>query len=50
MKITPQDIVGLVGILPTPATPDAGHWSSQNTVDLDESARMTEIVSQPVLT
>ncbi len=44
MKITPQDIVGLVGILPTPATPDAGHWSSQNTVDLDESARMTEIV------
>ncbi len=44
MKITPQDIVGLVGIVPTPATPDAEHWGSQQTVNLDESARMTHIV------
>lgn len=44
MKITPQDIVGLVGILPTPATPNADRWESVDTVNLAESERMTRMV------
>lgn len=34
------DITGIVGILPTPATADADHWSCTQSVDLDETARM----------
>ena len=44
MKITPTDINGLVGILPTPATRDASDWRTEHSVDLAESARMTAIV------
>lgn len=40
MRITPEDIAGIVGILPTPSTPDAGHWSCEMSVDLDETAAM----------
>lgn len=40
-SLTPEDIVGIVGILPTPATPDADRWSCTQSVDLDETARMT---------
>ena len=37
-----DDIVGVAAILPTPATADADHWSSRDTVDLEETARLTE--------
>ncbi len=40
MKLSPDDIRGIVGIIPTPATPDADHWSCENSVDLEETARM----------
>jgi dihydrodipicolinate synthase/N-acetylneuraminate lyase len=39
-RLTPDDITGVLGILPTPATPDAGHWSCAMSVDLDETAAM----------
>jgi len=35
-----EDIRGVLGILPTPSTPDADHWSCENSVDLDETAKM----------
>ncbi len=44
MKITPADIKGLVGILPTPATPDASDWRCTHSVNLDESVRMTSLI------
>ena len=37
-----DDIRGLVGILPTPSLPGADQWDAADTVDLDETARMTE--------
>jgi 4-(2-carboxyphenyl)-2-oxobut-3-enoate aldolase len=40
IKLSPDDIRGIVGIIPTPATPDADHWSCENSVDLEETARM----------
>lgn len=43
-SLAPDDIVGVVGILPTPATPDAGHWSCTASVDLEETARMTATI------
>ncbi|GGK21792.1 dihydrodipicolinate synthase family protein [Salinarimonas ramus] len=42
--LAPDDIVGILGIVPTPATPDAGHWSCTASVDLDETARMTAMI------
>lgn len=44
MKVTVDDIRGVLGILPTPSTPDAAHWSCENSVDLDETARMVSMV------
>lgn len=44
MRVTPADITGIVGILPTPSTPDAGHWSCAQSVDLDATAAMAERV------
>ena len=43
-KITPSDINGLVGILPTPSTPDAGDWRCEQSVNLTESERMTKLI------
>ncbi len=43
-KITPSDLVGVLGMIPTPSTPDADHWSCENSVDFDETARMTSLV------
>jgi hypothetical protein len=37
MKMTMQDIRGVVGIIPTPATPDAESWAAQNTIDFDQT-------------
>lgn len=44
MKLTPADIVGVLGMVPTPSTPDADKWWCENSVDLDETAKMTEFV------
>lgn len=41
-RLTAQDIQGAWAIMPTPATPDAADWRSENTVDLDETARVVE--------
>ncbi len=39
--LTARDIVGAIGILPTPATPDADRWDCEQSVALDEVASMT---------
>jgi 4-(2-carboxyphenyl)-2-oxobut-3-enoate aldolase len=44
MKIIPKDIVGLVGIVPTPATQDADKWQTEFSVNLSESEKMTRLV------
>ena len=46
MPVTVQDIQGVVGLLPTPSTPDADHWSCENSVDLDETARMVSTIME----
>ncbi|MFN6979970.1 MAG: dihydrodipicolinate synthase family protein, partial [Gemmobacter sp.] len=43
--ITPDAITGVVGILPTPSTPDAGHWSCAMSVDLESTAAMTAMIA-----
>lgn len=40
--LTADAIRGIVGILPTPSTPDADRWSCESSVDLAETARMVE--------
>jgi dihydrodipicolinate synthase/N-acetylneuraminate lyase len=44
MKLTMQDIRGVVGIVPTPATADAESWSATNTIELAETAKMVRAV------
>jgi 4-(2-carboxyphenyl)-2-oxobut-3-enoate aldolase len=44
MTATAEDIRGVLGMLPTPATPDADRWDCANSVDLDETARMVAMV------
>jgi len=44
MKLTVDDIVGVAGIVPTPATPDASSWQATQTVALDETRKMIELV------
>jgi 4-(2-carboxyphenyl)-2-oxobut-3-enoate aldolase len=41
-RLTAGDIRGLVAILPTPALPGADRWDARDTVNLAETARMTE--------
>jgi dihydrodipicolinate synthase/N-acetylneuraminate lyase len=38
--LTPQDIKGAWAIIPTPAKAGASDWRAENTVDVDESARV----------
>lgn len=45
MKVTYEDIVGVVGIVPTPATADASSWSSTNTINLSETEKMVKLVT-----
>lgn len=40
--LTAQEFKGVYGILPTPAKAGADHWAATDTVDLDETARLTE--------
>lgn len=39
-----KDIRGVVGIMPTPATNDAGSWQTAHSVNIRESARMTRLL------
>src|SRR5712691_5256476 len=41
-KLTANDINGVVAIIPTPAKPGADRWDAEDTVDLEESARLVE--------
>lgn len=41
---TVEAITGVLGMLPTPATQDADHWSCSQSIDLDETARMARMV------
>jgi trans-o-hydroxybenzylidenepyruvate hydratase-aldolase len=42
--LTAKDIKGWVGIVETPAKPGADDWRLENTVDLDETARIAELM------
>ncbi len=44
MKITYADFRGMLGIVPTPATPDAENWRSTQTVNLAETEKMIRLV------
>lgn len=44
MKLSVEDITGILGMIPTPSTPDADQWSCENSVDLDETAKMVSTV------
>jgi 4-(2-carboxyphenyl)-2-oxobut-3-enoate aldolase len=41
-KLTVDDITGIVGIIPTPSTLTADQWNAENTVDLDEAAKLAD--------
>jgi trans-o-hydroxybenzylidenepyruvate hydratase-aldolase len=41
-----RDIKGVIGIVPTCAKPGADDWRNEDTVDLDETARVTEQLIQ----
>ncbi len=43
-SIAALDLAGVLGMVPTPSTPDADHWSCENSVDLDQTAAMTRLV------
>src|SRR5262249_15727487 len=44
MRITVDDIVGVVGIVPTPATADAASWSAENTINYGETEKMIRTI------
>lgn len=44
MKLTYDDVRGMLGIVPTPATADAESWRATQTVNLDETQRMVHLV------
>lgn len=43
-RITADAITGVLGMIPTPATADADHWSCEQSVDLDATARMATMI------
>jgi 4-(2-carboxyphenyl)-2-oxobut-3-enoate aldolase len=43
-RIASSELVGVLGMVPTPSTADADHWSCENSVDLDQTAAMTRLV------
>lgn len=45
MAITAADITGVLGMVPTPSTPDADRWDCTASVDLDETARMVATIA-----
>jgi dihydrodipicolinate synthase/N-acetylneuraminate lyase len=40
--MTPADVKGAWAIIPTPSKPNASDWRAEDTVDLDETARVVE--------
>lgn len=44
LQVTAEAIIGVVGMAPTPSTTDADHWSCEQSVDLDETARMVSML------
>lgn len=44
MKLSIDDITGVVGIVPTPATADADRWDAKDTVNLPETEKMVRAV------
>ena len=42
--VAPADLVGVLGMVPTPSTPDADHWACEHSVDLDQTAAMARMV------
>jgi len=44
MRLTVDDITGIVGIVPTPANPGADRWDAKDTVNLRETEKMMEAV------
>ena len=44
MRVTFDDFVGVVGIVPTPATPDAGQWRAVQTIAYEETRKMVDLV------
>ncbi len=44
MRLTVDDFVGVAGIVPTPATDDAGQWNARQTVAYDETRKMIDLV------
>lgn len=44
MKLSARDIRGVVGIVPTPATPDADRWDATDTVNLAETQKMIDAI------
>ncbi|MCL4189012.1 MAG: dihydrodipicolinate synthase family protein [Rhodobacteraceae bacterium] len=50
MILTPDDITGVLAILPAPSTPDAGRWDCAMSVDLDSTASMTGMILDAGLT
>ena len=45
---TARDLVGVLGIVPTPATADAGRWDETNTVEVDVTISMIRDVAPVV--
>ena len=48
--LTTSDISGVYVLPPTPCLPDAGGWDAVDSVDLDETARMTDWLIKPGVT
>lgn len=46
MKLTYSDIRGVFGILPTPATADASHWSTQNSIDFAQVEKLVGLMGE----
>ena len=44
MKLSAADITGIVGMIPTPSTPDADHWSCENSIAFDETEKMVSTI------
>lgn len=43
-RLTADDLVGVVGILPTPARPGSERWDRDDTLDVEEAARAVDAV------
>ena len=41
-KYTAQDLVGIVGIVPTPSTPDSARWDTDNTIETSVTTAMIQ--------